>query len=344
MPQVSTCGTAAASGIAPLRVAVLALLLCLASACVRDAATPPSPTETPTAIEQTAPDSTYLTEAGIDSLQQSVVPLGPPPPPSPQPAAWAPAPRPRQAVLPPVPAVSAIAAVLVDEASGVVLFDKNAHLPLPPASLTKIATLILALESGRLDEWVDVDVDSRAMPGSTIMGLLPGDRFTLRDLLYGLMLPSGNDAALAIGRHLAGSDDAFVAEMNDLIKRQGLTESNFLNPHGLGGGLHATSAYDLAMLSRYGMSLPGFREIVTASYWKAEGSRAIFLSNINTFLRSYPGADGLKTGYTRSAGQTLAASATRDGHRLYAIVLNSGTRDEDARRLLNWGFTNLIWD
>ena len=266
-----------------------------------------------------------------------------PPSVSPMPVAWAGAPHPRLPVLPPVPALNARAAVLMDEASGVVLFDKDAHSPLPPASLTKIATLILALESGRLDEWVDVDVDSRAMPGSTIMGLEPGDRFRLLDLLYGLMLPSGNDAALAIGRFLAGSDAAFVAEMNHLTARLGLTESNFLNPHGLGGGLHATSAYDLAMLSRYGMSLPGFREIVTATSWRAEGSRTLLLNNINTFL-SYPGADGLKTGYTRSAGSTLAASATRNGHRLFAIILNSPTRDDDARRLLNWAFTNLTWD
>jgi D-alanyl-D-alanine carboxypeptidase (penicillin-binding protein 5/6) len=324
----------------PLLSAII-LTLCLLGACGYSSEQPPEATIVDAATPQASPAS-YASEAGVAA--STIVDVEPPAPPSPLPAAWGEPPRPRAAVLPPMPETSAVAAVLVDEASGAVLFDKNAHLPMPPASLTKIATLVLALESGRLDEWVDVDVDSRTMRSSTVMGLIPGDRFLLRDLLYGLMLPSGNDAALAIGRHLAGSDAAFVAEMNQLMRRQGLSESNFLNPHGLGGGLHATSAHDLAMLSRYGMSLPGFREIVSTRYWTANGSRTLPLSNINTFLTSFAGADGLKTGYTRSAGSTLAASATRNGHRLYAIVLNSPTRDEDARRLLNWAFTNLTWD
>ena len=181
------------------------------------------------------------------------------------------------------------------------------------------------------------------MRGSTVMGLLPGDRFPLRDLLYGLMLPSGNDAALAIGRHVAGTDEAFVGQMNGLLLRLGLADSHFANPHGLGGLDHMTSAYDLAMLSRYGMSLPGFREISTAPFWVAQGSRRIPLGNVNAFLYSYAGADGVKTGYTRRAGPTLASSATRDGHRLFAVILNSPSREDDARRLLDWAFTNFDW-
>jgi D-alanyl-D-alanine carboxypeptidase (penicillin-binding protein 5/6) len=242
------------------------------------------------------------------------------------------------------PEITGTAAVVIDEASGAVLYDKDAFKPLPPASLTKIATLILALESGNLEAWVDVDVDSRAMPGSSIMGLEPGDRFTLRDLLYGLMLPSGNDAALAIGRHIAGSDEAFVALMNQLMDRLGLGEnSNFVNAHGLSRGEHVVSAYDMAMLARYGMSLPGFQEIVNAPSWVARGSRELTVTNINRFLSQYPGGDGVKTGYTERAGPTLAASATRNGHRLYAVVLNSIVREDDARRLLNWAFSGYIW-
>jgi D-alanyl-D-alanine carboxypeptidase len=261
----------------------------------------------------------------------------------PAPAPWAAAPVVRDRA-PPPPEVAALAAVVVDEASGQVLFGKDAHLPLAPASLTKIATLILALEDDRGDAWVDIDVDSREMRSSTVMGLVPGDRFTVRDLLYGLMLPSGNDAALAIGRFVAGSDPAFVARMNQLLIRLGLKESHFANPHGLGAFDHVTSAYDLAMLSRYGMSLPGFHEVVNTSYWLARGSRTLPLSNINSFLYNYPGADGLKTGYTRRAGPTLAASATRNGHRLYAVVLNSPSRDHDARLLLDWAFASYAWN
>ncbi|HLF80094.1 MAG TPA: D-alanyl-D-alanine carboxypeptidase family protein [Dehalococcoidia bacterium] len=260
------------------------------------------------------------------------------------PAAWASAPT-LKPTAPIPPQVIGIAAVVIDEASGEVLFDKYAHQALPPASLTKIATLVLALEYGRLDEEIVSDVDSTTMRGSTVMGLEVGDRFSLRDLLYGLMLPSGNDAALAIGRHIAGSDAAFVAMLNNLMARLALRDSNFMNPHGLGGGttLHVASAYDLAMLSRYGMSLPGFKEIVTAGAWTARGSRTIRFANINSFLYAYSGADGIKTGYTRGAGPTLAASATRNSHRLFAVVLNSSARDADARSLLNWAFSGYDW-
>ncbi len=266
-----------------------------------------------------------------------------PPKPAIAPAFWASAPQ-LKTTAAPAPSVAGVSAVLIDEASGAVLFDKNAHQPMQPASLTKINTLILALEYGRLDEEVVSDVDGFSMRGSTIMGLMPGDRFTLRDLLYGLMLPSGNDAALAIGRQIAGTDNNFVTMMNNLMARLGLEDSHFLNPHGLGGGSgHYTSAYDLAMLSRYGMSLPGFKDIVTAPVWTAKGSRTIQVANINGFLYSYAGADGIKTGYTRGAGHTLAASATRNGHRLYAVILNSDSKDSDAARLLTWAFTNFDW-
>jgi D-alanyl-D-alanine carboxypeptidase len=256
------------------------------------------------------------------------------------PAPWAPPPAPL-GIAP--PDVSAAAAVVVDEASGEVLYGKRADDRLAPASLTKIATAVLALEEGDLDATVDVDVDSRVMRNSTVMGLLPGDRFTLRDLLYGMMLPSGNDAALAVGRAVAGSDAAFVREMNALARRLDLRDTSFANPHGLGAREHFMSARDLAMLSRYAMTLPAFREVVGASSWTASGSRAIGLSNINTFLYAYPGADGLKTGYTRRAGPTLAASAVRGGHRVFVVLLNAPARESDAAALMDWAFAAHAW-
>jgi D-alanyl-D-alanine carboxypeptidase (penicillin-binding protein 5/6) len=281
----------------------------------------------------------------LADLPQFASPTPEPLPPlgSPRPEPWAAAPVLKASAAPP-PEIAGIAAVVVDEASGAVLYDKNAHMPAAPASLTKIATLVLALEDGRLDDVVTTDVDSASMRGSTVMGLEPGDQFTLRDLLYGMMLPSGNDAALAIGRYVAGNDEAFVKRMNLLMRRLGLIETTWANPHGLDrGGTHMTSAYDLAMLSRYGMSLPGFKEIVNTRYYAASGSRTIPLANINNFINSYAGADGLKTGYTRRAGSTLAASATRNGHRLYAIVLNSRSREYDASLLLNWAYASYTW-
>ena len=158
-----------------------------------------------------------------------------------------------------------------------------------------------------------------------------------------MMLPSGNDAALAVGRHLAGSDAAFVTEMNALAERLGLWDTHFANPHGLGAPDHLTSARDMAMLSRYAMSLPGFPDLVGASSWLAAGSRQIPLYNINTFLFTYPGADGLKTGYTRRAGLTIVASATRGGHRVYVVLLNAPQREADAYALMDWAFASFEW-
>jgi D-alanyl-D-alanine carboxypeptidase len=241
------------------------------------------------------------------------------------------------------PEVGALAAVVVDGASGAILYGKEAFRPLPMASLTKIATAVLVLEAGGLDSEVDIDVDAREMPRSSVMGLLPGDRFTIRDLLHGLMLPSGNDAAIALARAVSGSEAAFVAEMNGLVDRLALHGTSFANPHGLGSPDHASSAYDLAMLSRYAMTVPGFPELVATGAYTASGSRDLYMTNINTFLYGYPGADGLKTGYTRRAGHTLVASAVRDGRRLFAVILNSSTRDADAAALLDWAFAAHAW-
>jgi D-alanyl-D-alanine carboxypeptidase (penicillin-binding protein 5/6) len=325
----------------PLRLTLSAFVLVLLAACSSGskpaAETPPVATATPELLATSSSSVRDLPPQTDAAPKAVIVPKLLPEP-------WAAAPLAKNDRIPAPPNNSAKAAVLVDEPSGAIIYEKNAHERLSPASLTKIVTLILALERGGLDEWVDIDVDSRTMRGSTVMGLIPGDRFRLRDLLYGLMLPSGNDAALAIGRYVSGSDAAFVDQMNLLSQRLGLVDTLWANPHGLGGGVtHYTSAYDLAMFSRYGMTLPGFREFSTAPYWKAEGNRVLEVSNINSFLRLYRGADGVKTGYTRSAGSTLSASAWRDGHRIFAVILNSPSREWDAIGLLDWAFNNHTW-
>jgi D-alanyl-D-alanine carboxypeptidase len=243
----------------------------------------------------------------------------------------------------PAPEIDAAGAVVIDEASGAVLFDHNAYAGLAPASLTKIATAILAIEGSDLDGWATSDIDHRTMPGSSVMGLLPGDCFPVRDLLYGLMLPSGNDAALAIGRYVAGSDAGFVSSMNALVARLGLTGTRFENAHGLDGSAHRSSAYDLAMLARYGMALPEFAATVAAPGWTAVGSRELTMRNVNRFLSAYPDADGVKTGFTGDAGRTLVASATRDGRRLYVVLLDAPNRFTDAATLLDWAFEQHRW-
>ncbi len=243
----------------------------------------------------------------------------------------------------PPPPVSASAVAIVDAASGAVIYERNGHRTAPPASLTKIATAILTVESRRLDAWVPVTVDSREMGDSSVMGLRPGDCFRERDLLYGLMLPSGNDAALALGRFQAGSDDAFVGRMNALVLRLGLGETHFENAHGLNASGHYSSAYDLAMLARYAMTLPDFAGAVSARQWTALGSRTIALTNTNTMLGGYLGADGVKTGFTEEAGRTMVASATRDGRRVFIALLNAPDRDADARKLFDWTFANFLF-
>jgi serine-type D-Ala-D-Ala carboxypeptidase (penicillin-binding protein 5/6) len=243
----------------------------------------------------------------------------------------------------PAPSVSAAAVSVLDEASGTLLYARNASRPLPPASLTKIATAVVALESRWLDETATVDIDSREMKSSTVMGLLPGDRFSLRDLLYGLMLPSGNDAALAIGHHIAGSDAAFVEMMNALATRLGLEDTHFENAHGLSARGHFSSAHDFAFLARHAMGIPAFREIVGTRTHVASGTRTIELSNVNPFLLSYHGADGVKTGYTWRSGRTMLASATRDGHRVYVVLLNAPEMEKDAQALMDWAFASFRW-
>lgn len=280
---------------------------------------------------------TPTSAADVEVRQQSLLTeLNPP--------AW----RGRPEVLPfadaTLPEIEARAAIVVDDASGAVLWEHNAHQSLPPASLTKIVTALVALERGVLDGPVTVDVDSREMPGSSVMGLQPGDVFSLRDLLYGLMLPSGNDAALAIGRAISGSDGAFVAEMNALSARLGLASTHWANPHGLTAEGHVTSAHDLAMLSRYAMSVPGFVPLAVTREWTAVGSRTLTMGNLNATLRNYEGADGIKVGFTNSAGRTLVASASRNGNRVYVVLLNAPDSHADAAKLLDWAFTTHHWE
>jgi serine-type D-Ala-D-Ala carboxypeptidase (penicillin-binding protein 5/6) len=244
----------------------------------------------------------------------------------------------------PLPVMPGRAFVLMDQASGEILAESGGTTQHPPASVTKIATAILLLELGHLDDTVTVDADFNSLDwDSTLMGLKPGDRYTVRDLLYGLMLPSGNDAALAVARVVSGDEARFVNTMNALAARLELKDTHFTDPHGLGGPLHYTSARDLARLTRYGFTLPGFAEVVRTRQWNTRGSESRELWNSNVFLYMYDGADGVKIGYTEEADRTLVASATRDGRRLIAVVLGDSYAATHAGRLLDWGWASLCW-
>ncbi len=272
-----------------------------------------------------------------------------------QPAATS-TPRPRPTATPtppppvlvkdlPPPKITAQMAVIVDEASGAVLYGLNENEEVPPASLTKIVTAMVALEAGNLAARVTTDVDSRTMYEDSVMGLQPGEELSLEDLLYGLMLPSGNDAALAIARYIAHGDESiFVELMNAKVRQLGLQHTHFVNPHGRDVDGHYSSPYDMAMLARAAMRNPVFRRLVSAKEWDASGFlRDYHMVNLNRLLWQYAGADGVKIGYETRAGQTMVVSATRDGHRIYASFMRSTNMRADGAALLDWAFNCYSW-
>ncbi len=238
------------------------------------------------------------------------------------------------------PSVTATSAVLIDISSGRVLYAKSAHLERAPASLTKVMTCLLALEDGRLDDTIEVSEVAASVGGSSVW-LEAGEVQTVRDLLYGLMLRSGNDAAEAIAEHMAGNSGDFALLMNRRAAEIGATSTHFRNPHGLPASGHYTTAADFALIVREALLRPDFREIVsTRRYvipWPGQPwDRAVY--NENRLLWTYPGADGVKTGWTEEAGRCLVASATREGWQLAAVLLDAPEMWTDATQLLDWGF------
>lgn len=241
-----------------------------------------------------------------------------------------------------VPGVGAKGAALMDVDSGRLLFGKNEHQQLPMASTTKIMTAILAIESNKLDDLVSVSNTAVRVEPSSIW-LVPGEQISLLHLVYGLMLRSGNDAACAIAEHLAGSVSDFADLMNKKAKELGMLNTNFKNPHGLPDPEHYTTASDLAKLSAYALRNRQFTAIVSTTRFsipsEQQGALRIW-HNKNRLLQAYPGADGVKTGWTRAAGYCLVASANRDGQRLVAVVLNSPDDWGETAALLDYGFGN----
>lgn len=240
----------------------------------------------------------------------------------------------------PPPRVGARAAIVIDADTGRVLYEQNAHERLPPASLTKMATALVALERARPDFMVVATERSLVEP--VVIGLEPGDQLPLREALYGLLLNSGNDVALAIAESVGeGSITRFVGWMNELVAALGLQDTRFANPHGLDVGEHYSSAYDLAVIGRVLLRNPLLRSIVATRDHTYQGSSLWAFHNINRILQAYPGADGIKTGYEIRAGYCMAASATRDGRQLVSVVLNSAQTVQDSSTLLDYGFAVL---
>lgn len=246
------------------------------------------------------------------------------------------------------PRVSADAAVLIDYATGRILWAKDAMSPRAPASTTKMMTALVALEQGNLDGVVTVSPSAAATPGSSAH-LRAGERYTLLALVQGLLLRSGNDAAVAIAQYIAGSVPAFAVRMNERARTLGLVSTNFVNPHGLTETFHFSSAYDLALIARAALGIPTFAAIVDAPTGVMQGvdahERIIRkeLSNTNRLLFQYAWVDGVKTGTTNAAGSCLVASGTVGGMKLIAVVLHSDDRWADSLRLLQWGFSHFSY-
>jgi len=239
------------------------------------------------------------------------------------------------------PALSARAAIIMDAATGEVLWERNGSTPLPPASTTKVLTAIIALESGRLDESFRVSANAAETAPSKI-NLRPGQRMRLRNLLYAVLLNSANDAAEVVAEGLAGSDEAFAARMNARAQELGATTAHFANPHGLTASGHVASAHDLAVIFRHGLSIPLFREILeTRSVQvpiESTGVQWVSLHSHNRLLSGYTYQVIGKTGYTRPAGRCFVGAATHDGRELIIAVLGARNLWTDAKRVLAFGF------
>ena len=244
------------------------------------------------------------------------------------------------------PAVSCPSALLMEKQTGTVLFAQDEHTPREPASVTKIMTLLLvmeAIDSGALsyDDVVTGSAHAAGMGGSQIW-LKENEQMTVRDLLKAVCIVSGNDAAVALAEHLAGSEDAFVERMNARAQELGMNDTHFVNCTGLPAERHLTSACDIALMSReLILHHPDIRQFTTVWMDSLRGGESM-LVNTNKLIRFYDGATGLKTGSTGSAGYCLSATAEKNGMELIAVVLKGKTSDErfsDAKSLLNYGFS-----
>jgi len=223
------------------------------------------------------------------------------------------------------PDVVGKAAILIDSKSGKILYAKNAHEPLPPASTTKILTGILTLEKAELSDMVTAGKNATLVEPSAI-GLKEGERISVENHVYAILLKSANDSAIALAEHISGSVSEFAELMNSSARAWGATNSNFTNPNGLPDPNHRSTAHDLAYIAKHAMENPKFREFVSTKVKvipRDDDDGIKWLQNHNKMLWRYEGATGIKTGYTRAAQQCLVASAEKNGQELIAVVLGS---------------------
>lgn len=229
--------------------------------------------------------------------------------------------------------------ILMEEQSGRILVENNAYNEMPMASTTKIMTALLAIELGDLEEYVEITEESAGVTGSSIY-LEKDEKIKLEDLIYGLLLRSGNDASVAIAIHVSGSVDDFVKEMNSRAREIGANNTNFTNPHGLHDVNHYSTAYDMALITREALLNEQFSTIWGSKSFTSERAKNNHFVNKNKTLWEYDGGDGGKTGYTSDSGRCLVSTAIRDDMRLIAVSLNASDWFNDNYKLFDHGFEN----
>jgi len=240
------------------------------------------------------------------------------------------------------PDIKAPSAILVDASTGQILYSRKPHYRRPIASTTKIMTALLVLEHCKLDGIVTASKNASKVPYSSLH-LLPGERLSVRDMLTAMMLRSANDAAYAFAEHIAGSPSRFSRLMNRKARALGMKDTHFKNPNGLYVPGHYSTAYDLAILARAAIKHPVFNEIVamrSAVINRSKNKKDLLMFTRSPFMREYPGADGIKSGYTKEAGHCYVGSATRGGWRLISVVLKSDNASRDSMALMDYGFAN----
>lgn len=235
--------------------------------------------------------------------------------------------------------ISASSAVLIDTRYGTVIYEKNSSNQMTMASTTKIMTAICAIEEGDLDREYKIDDRAIGVEGSSIY-LTKGETLTLRELVYGLMLNSGNDAAVAIAFAVSGSVEDFASLMNEKAAKIGATNTNFKNPNGLDEEGHYTTAYDLAKITAYAMKNPEFKKIVSTYQTTVKGPEGKrYLTNHNKLLKRMEGCVGVKTGFTKKSGRCLVSACERDGVSLVAVTLNAPDDWNDHMNMMDYGFS-----
>jgi len=250
-----------------------------------------------------------------------------------------------------IPTVNAHGAVLMEAETGRILWGKNEHEPMAMASTTKIMTAILALESGRQGEMVTVSAKAAAAPRMK-MFLTKGEEIRLGDLMLALMLESSNDAAVAIAEHLAGSVEEFCKQMTEKAIELGAVNTVFETASGLDAGNHHSTPFDLALITRHALTVPGFIELTNTQSANFKSSTSSYnMHNKNRLLQEFPGANGVKTGFTNKAGHCFVGAAKQEGMQLISVVLASGWGTQgrnqkwvDTKEILSYGFANFEFE